>query len=182
MNIRNVLLRALFCIGLLLFVISIFSPWTVKRRLSIVPGHFSGEEYYWSFQVAFYSYKDGEWTLWDFWFTQARLFLWDFWFTRDMYYYGFTFEWIRLFVFQLSTVFSGIFVLVKKWQKTNCLLIPFSFSTLSVLLGMLQVNRFMFVWNGYAHLAWGLPLAFFATLCFLSVFLVRYVLQKLLFR
>jgi len=166
---------------LLLFVISIFSPWVVNHRLSIVPGHFLGEEYYWSFQVVFYSYNEGGWGLGDFGFARPRLFLWDFWFARDMYYYGFTLEWILLFVFQLSTVFSGIFVL-KKWQKTNYLLMPFSFSTLSVLLGLLQVNRFMFVWNGYAHLVGGLLLAFFATLCFLSVFLVRYVLQKLLFR
>jgi len=73
-------------------------------------------------------------------FGREKLVLWDFWFARDMYFHGFAFEWIRLFIFQLLTVFSGIFLPVKGWTKTSYLLIPLTFSILSVLVGMIQIN------------------------------------------
>jgi len=95
-----------------------------------------------------------------------------------MYYYGFTFEWIRIFVFQLLTIFSGIFVLVRRWQKTAFMLVPIFFSILSVVIGWLLVARFMFVWNGYANPAWGLPVAILSAFVFLALFLFRYRFEK----
>lgn len=182
MKIRNNLLRVLFCVNLFLFVYAILSPWAGKTRPSIIEFHRGGEEIYWSFQVVFYPYRHGyqnRLLSWDFWFGHhERLLLWDFWFARDMYLYGFTFGWIRLFVFQLLTVFSGIYVLIWRWQRINYLLIPFFFSVLSVLIGLELVSRYMFVWRGYARPYWGLPIAVFLTLGFLGILISKYMLEK----
>jgi len=174
----KVFLRGVFSLGLLFFVFSILTPWVVKWRPSLVPWRFVGEEFYWFFQVVFYPYNGG-YRFGDLGFGREKLVLWDFWFARDTYYYGFAFEWIRLFIFQLSTVFSGIFLLVKGWTKTSYLLIPLTFSTLSVLVGIIQINRFAFVWNGYCHLVGGFVFAILATLCFLSVIIIKRISQRL---
>jgi len=186
MKIRGNLLRVLFGVNLLLFVFSILSPWAWKTRSSLFERppwpFFSGEEWYWSFQAVLYNPRPGYKIMmieWDFWFRpQERAVLWDFWFSREMYYYGFTYEWIRIFAFQLLTAFSGFSVLVGKWHKTKLMLVPFSFSTLSVLTGLLLVARFMFVWHGYANPAWGLPVAILSTLVFLVLFFIRYGLER----
>jgi len=116
---------------------------------------------------------------WDFWFgTHERVLLTDFWFSQEMYYYGFTYEWIRIFVFQLLTVVSGVWVLFRRWQKTTFMLMPLSFSILSALLGLLLVGRFMFVWKGHANPAWGLAVAVISTFVFLALFLIRYRLER----
>jgi len=180
---RNVLLRVMFCVSLLLFIYAICSPWVGKPRSSIIPSHFSGEELYWSFQVVFYpDTLDGEeYRLfsWDFWFgPHDRLLLWDFWFVGEMQYHGLSFGWIRLFFLQLFTVFSGIYVLVWRWQELKYFLIPLLFSILSVLTGLELVSIFMFVWEGYANVYWGLPFAIFSTLTFFGIFLVRYLIGR----
>jgi len=188
MKIRGNLLRVLFGINLLLFVFSMLSPWAWKTRPSIweLPGrppfYPAGEELYWSFQVVFYPYRSGyenRLISWDFWLgPHDRILLSDFWFSREMYYYGFSYELIRIFVFQLLTIFSGIFVLVRRWQKTAFMLLPVFFSFLSALLGLLLVARFMFVWNGYVNPAWGLPAAVFSAGVFLALFLFRYGFER----
>lgn len=186
MKIRGNLLRLLFGINLLFFVFSVLSPWAWKTTPSMFERPpwplSSGEELYWSFQAVFYPYQNGyqnRLISWDFWFgSHERVLLWDFWFSREMYYYGFAYEWIRVFAFQLLTIFSGIFVLFQKWQKTNFMLVPSVFSILSVLIGLLLVNRFMFVWKGYANPGWGLFAAVISTLGFLALFLFRYSFER----
>jgi hypothetical protein len=89
--------------------------------------------------------------------------------TMDSHLNGFAYS---SFSFQ---PFSGIFLLVKGWTKTSYLLIPLTFSILSVLVGIIQINRFAFVWNGYCHLVGGFVFAILATLCFLSVVIIKLV-------
>ena len=179
---RNGLLRVMFCISLLLFIFAMLSPWAGMPR-SFFPSRYSREELYWSFQVVFYpeSLNGEEYRLfsWDFWFgPHDRLLLWDFWFNRDMQYHGLTFGWIHLFVLQLITVFSGIYVLVWRWQEIKYLLIPLFFSILSVLTGLELVSTFMFVWKGSANPYWGLHSAIFSTFCFFGTFLIRYLIAR----
>jgi len=185
MRIRGNLLRILFGINLLFFIYSMFSPWAWTNRQLMFERPFvyrSGEELYWSFQVVFYGPLDGyenRLISWDFWFgPHERVLLWDFWFSREMYYYGFTYEWISIFVFQLLTIFSGIWVMARRWQKTTSMLAPSSFSLLSVFLGLLLLARFMFVWYGYANFVWGLLFAMFSTLFFWLLFFFRYTLER----
>jgi len=179
---RNTLLRVTFYISLLLFVFAIFSPWAGRPRSSIVPFRYSGEELHWSFQAVFYPYKDGyenRLFSWDFWFgPHDRLVLWDFWFTRNMSYHGLTFGWIHLFILQLLTVLSGIYVLVWRWKNINYLLIPLSSSILSIIIGLELVITYEFVWTGHTHPYWGLPVAIFSTFLLLGTFLIRYQITK----
>jgi len=163
-----------------------FSPWVWKSSPSILrlPSRpFSSvDEWYWSFQVALYNPPYGYSITpfqWNFWFSPYRVLLWDFWFSQDMYYYGFTYEWIRIFGFQLLSIVSGVWVLFRGWHKTAFMLLPISFSVISEFLGLLLVARFMFVWNGYANPAWGLPFAMFSTLFFVMLFFLRYGSEKL---
>ena len=186
MRIQGNWLRVLFCLNSFFFVFSVLSPWAYKTT----PLMFerppwplsSGEELYWSFQVVFYPYRSGyqnRLISWDFWFgPHDRVVLSDFWFSQQMYYYGFTYEWIRIFAFQMLTVCSAIFVLATKWQKTKLMLVPSTFSILCVLLGLLLVARFTFVWKGYSNPAWGLAVAVFSALGFVALFLVRYGLER----
>ncbi len=179
---RNTLLRIMSCISLLLFIFAIFSPWAGRPRSSIIPLRYLGEELHWSFQAVLYPYNDGyEHRLfsWDFWFgPHDRMVLWDFWFSRNMSSHGLTFGWIHLFILQLLTVFSGIFVLVWRWKEIKYLLIPLSFSILSTIVGLELVITYEYVWTGHTHSYWGLPVAVFSTLLFLGTFLIRYLLQK----
>ena len=166
---RNNLLRVMFSIGLLLFIFAIFSPWAGLPRSSIVPFRYSGEELHWSFQAVFYPYKNGY---------ENRLFSWDFWLTRNISSHGLTFGWIHLFILQLLTVFSGIYVVVWRWKDINYLLIPLSSSILSVIIGLELVITYEFVWTGYTHPYWGLPLAVFSTFLLFGTFLLRYLISK----
>jgi len=186
MKIRGNLLRVLFGVNLLFFVFCTLSPWASKTNLFIwrenLPYPIGGDEFYWSFQSVFYPYRSGYKNLlisWDFWFgPHERIVLLDYWFSQGMYYYGFSYDWIRIFIFQLLTLLSGIWVLFKKWQKTTFMLVPITFSVLSVFIGLLVVARFMFVWRGYANIAWGLPFALFSTLFFVVMFSIRYGAEK----
>jgi hypothetical protein len=179
---RNTLLRAMFCVSLLLFVFAILSPWAGTPRSSIVPFRYSGEELHWSFQAVFYPYNDGNENRLlslDFWFgPHDRLVLWDFWFSRSMSYHGLTFGWIHLFILQLLTVLSGITVLVWRWKETKYLLIPLSSSIFSVIVGLELVITYELVWTGYTHPYWGLPTAVFSTFLLLGTFLIRYLIPK----
>jgi len=47
-----------------------------------------------------------------------------------------------------------------------------------VLTGLELVKIFMFVWEGYANVYWGLPFAIFSTLIFFGIFLVRYLIGR----
>lgn len=185
MKVSGNLIRLLFGVNLVLFVYSMLSPWVGKTQLSMferLPLGSSGEEIYWSFQAVFYPFRSGyqnRLISWDFWFgSHERILLWEYWFSRKMYYYGFTYEWIRIFFFQLTTIFSGSFMLFRRWQRTSLMLLPTSFSILSVLLGLLLVGRFMFVWTDYANPYWGLPLALLSTLVFVALFFFRHRLEK----
>jgi len=187
MKIRGNLIRLLFGVNLLLFVFSILSPWAWKQTPLIFeprPWPFppSGEELYWSFQVVFYPYRSGyqnRLISWDFWFgPHDRILLWNYWFSQGMYYYGFTYEWMRIFVFQLLTISSGIFVLFMRWQKTAFMLVPTFFSIMSASIGLLLVARFMFVWKGYAYPAWGLAAAIISTGIFVTLFFFRYGFER----
>ena len=180
-------LRVLFCLNLFFFVFSVLSPWAYKTA----PLMFerppwplsSGEELYWSFKVVFYPYRSGyqnRLISWDFWFgSHDRVMLLDFWFSQQMYYYGFTYEWIRIFAFQLLSIISAVWVLLRRWQRTTLMLLPISFSAISEFLGLLLVARFMFVWHGYSNPAWGLPFAMFSTLLFVILFFLKYRGEKL---
>jgi hypothetical protein len=186
MKIRGNLIRVLFGLNLLIFVFSMLSPWVWKQSPLIFerrPWPFnSGEELYWSFQGVLYPYRSGyqnRLISWDFWFgPHERVVLWDFWFSREMYYYGFSYEWIRIFVSQCLTIFSTVLVMSRKWHKTKWMLAPASFSMLSAFLGLLLVARFMFVWSGYSHPAWGLPVAIVSAAVFVTLFLLRFSLER----
>ena len=185
MKVKGNLLRLLFGINLLIFVFSIISPWASKTTASSIQRPwplYPGEELYWSFQAVCYPYESGyqnRLISWDFWFgAHERVLLTDFWFSREMYYYGFTYEWIRIFAFQLLTVVSGIWVLFRRWQRTVFMLMPLSFSILSMLLGLLLVARMMFVWKGYANPAWGLAVAVLSAFVFLTSFFIRYGFER----
>lgn len=102
----------------------------------------------------------------------------DFWFSRDILYHGLTFGWIHLFILQISTVFSGLYVLVWRWKEINYLLIPLSFSTLSIITGFELVFTYEAIWTGYTGPAWGLPLAVLSTLLLFGIFLVRRLIAK----
>jgi hypothetical protein len=184
MKIKGNLLRVLFGINLLLFVFAMLSPWAWKIRFSIWRELYpsGGDELYWSFQAVFYPFRSGyqnRLISWDFWFgPYERILLWNFWFSQPMYYYGFTYDWIRIFAFQLLTVFSGTFALFRRWQKPTFMLVPTSFSILSMFMGLLLVARFMFVWYGYAGPAWGLAAAVVSAFGFLALFLFRHALER----
>ncbi len=174
----------MFCISLLLFVFATFSPWAGKpgRHLSLALPIWR-EELYWSFQVVLYPVPLGgeEFSVysWDFWFgPHDRFLLWDSWFSGDMQDHGLTFGWIHLFILQLLTVFSGIYVLVWRWREIEYLLVPFFFSFLSVLAGLELISMFMLVWRGFANTYWGLHSAILSTFSFLGTFLIRYVMQE----
>ncbi len=166
-------LRILFGVNLLFFVFCMFSPWAWN----------TGNEYYWSFQVVSYSRHGGYTNLlleWDFWFSpDTRVMFLDYWFSRQLYYYGFTYEWIRIFILQSLTVLSSVWILFRKWQETSFMLAPFLFSVYSEFLALLLVARYMFVLNYYyGGPAWGLPFAMFSTLFFLLLFFLRYGLER----
>jgi hypothetical protein len=90
-----------------------------------------------------------------------------------MSYHGLTFGWIHLFTLQLLTISSGIIVLVWRWKEINYLLIPLSSSILSIIIGLELVITYEFVWTGYTHPYWGLPLAIFSTFFLFGTFLIR---------
>ena len=171
----NTLLRVAFCISLLLFIFSIFSP-QVHTGRGIVPSGYGGMELHWSFQVA--RFPAGTYG-WDFYFgPHHSLVLGDFWFNRDMLYHGLTFGWIHLFILQISTVFSGLYILVWRWKEINYLLIPLSFSILSVITGFELAFTYGAIWTGYTGPAWGLPLAVLSTLLLFGISLVRHLIAK----
>ena len=165
-------LRILFGANLLFFAFCMFSPWVLS----------SGNRYYYSFQVVTYSGHSGYTNLlleWDFWFSpDTRISFSDYWFSREMYYEGFTYEWIRIFILQSLTVLSSVLILFAKWQKTSFMLAPFLFSVYGEFLGLLLVARYMYISHNYGHPAWGLPYAMFSTLFFLLLFLFRYRLER----
>ncbi|MFQ6068879.1 MAG: hypothetical protein ACE5KD_04960 [Candidatus Bathyarchaeia archaeon] len=92
--------------------------------------------------------------------------------------HGLTFGWIHLFILQLLTVFSGIYVLVWRWKEIKYLLIPLASSILSTIVGLELVITYEFVWTGHTHPYWGLPVAVFSTLLLLGTFLIRYLISK----
>lgn len=116
-----------------------FSPWAWN----------TGDEYYWSFQTVSYSGHEGyKFPLLDgdFWLSpDSRVVFLDYWFSRETYYYGFTYEWIRIFILQSLTILSSVWILFRKWQGTGLMLIPFFLSVYSGLSGLLLVARYMFV-------------------------------------
>lgn len=176
MRIRGNMLRVLFAATLAFYVYCALSPWAWKTTQSAWDG-LSGDTFYWSFQACSYQAHTG--ISWDFYFNpQQRIVLQDFWFARETYYYGFTYEWIRIFAFQLLTVASGVLVLVKRPHKAKWMLVPISFSAMSEFLGVLVVARYMYVWAGDAVPAWGLPFAIFSTLGSAILFLAQYALER----
>jgi len=178
LKIRSNLLRILFGVNLFFFIFCTLSPWAWMLKPSRFD-HFFTREIYWSFQMVIYPFPEtsGYENLlisWDFWFgSHDRFLLQDFWFSHDMYYYGFTFEWIRIFIYQLLTIFFGILVLIWRWQKTNYMLMPCFFSILSVLTGFLILSRL-----GYFQVSWGLFFAIPSALIFLALFIFKYALKK----
>ena len=173
----NTLLRATFCISLLLFVLAILSP-QVYIRYGIIPRYpgYDWDEFHYSFQAT--RFPAGTYG-WDFYFSPHQsLVLGDFWFSRDILYHGLTFGWIHLFILQISTAFSGLYVLVWRWKEINYLLIPLSFSTLSIIAGFELVFTYGAIWTGYTGPAWGLPLAVLSTLLLFGIFLVRHLVAK----
>lgn len=167
MKIRGNLFRMLFGINLLFFIYCICSP------LAYGTGR-----WYYSFQITRYQIEGEDLLIsWNFWFNpDSRVLLRDYWFSGDMYYYGFTYELISTFVFQLLTVFSGIWVMTRRWQKTTSMLVPNAFSISSVLVGLLLVARLDSIL--YATFVWGLPFAMFSTLFFWLLFSFRYALER----
>jgi hypothetical protein len=150
-----------------------FSPWAWN----------TGDEYYWSFQTVSYSGHEGyKFPLLDgdFWLSpDSRVVFLDYWFSRETYYYGFTYEWIRIFILQSLTILSSVWILFRKWQGTGLMLIPFFLSVYSGLSGLLLVARYMFVQNYYSGgPSWGLPCAMFSSLFFLLLFFLRYGLGR----
>ncbi len=178
MRIRGNTLRVLFAVALAFYIYCVLSPWAWKFSQSMrAEFGSSGNDFYWSFQACSYRAYSG--ISWDFYFNpQQRSVLWDFWFARETYYYGFTYEWIRIFAFQLLTVASGVFVLMKRSHEARWMLVPVSFSIISEFLGVLVVARYMYVWHGYANPSWGLPFAMFSTLGLVMLFLTQYALER----
>lgn len=86
MKIKGNLLRVLFGVNFILFVYSALSPWAWKTTPSMFERPpwplYSGEEWYWSFQVILYNLGPGYKIMpieWDFWFNPAeRAVRWDF--------------------------------------------------------------------------------------------------------
>jgi hypothetical protein len=192
LKIRGNLLRILFGLNLLFFTFCILSPWAVNNGWRLVidsrPGVSGWErwEFYWSFQAvsipASKAIRMSVGDSWEFWAgSNERIVLQDFWFSNTMYYSGFTYEWIRIFIYQLLTMFFGIIALVFRWQKMKFLLMPCLFSMLSVLTGFLVLSRFDFLTLSnlpYHHISGGLFFAILSVLTFLALSISRYIMER----
>jgi hypothetical protein len=179
----STLFRIMSCISLVLFILAVLSPWVGTLIPTVFPYYYSGEDIYWSFQAISYIGPRNSWECtplsWNFWFgPNDRLILWNFWFSQWVSYHGLTFDWIHLFILQMLTVFSGIYVLTWRWKEITYMLVFLSFSILSTILGLEIAITYCTVRAGYTRLFWGLPLAVFSTLLLLATFLIRYLLQK----
>jgi hypothetical protein len=175
LKIRGNVLRILFGINLILYRYSMLLPWAMRTHFAIFRGPY-GTELYWSFQtVTLPPRSSSEFNLlfpWEPWSGYERLLFRDFWFSHEMFYNGFTYDWIRIFIYQSLTVVSGILLLAWLWKKTKFMLLPSSFSILSVLTGLLILPRF-----GYAPVS-GYVLAIPSALVFLALFTLRYALER----